>query len=59
MYVVKQGGRVDYDYKEIYLDTADELENVDTRTMCTGSVAFVIATSTVYILNSQKQWVAQ
>lgn len=59
MYVVRQGGRQDYEYKEVYLDEESELSNVDTKTMCTGSVAYIIKTGTVYILNSQKKWIAQ
>ena len=59
MYVVKQGGRVDYEYKEVYLDEESELASVDTKAMCTGSVAYIIKTGTVYILNSQKEWIAQ
>jgi hypothetical protein len=58
-YTVKQGSRVDYNYKEIYLDTEDELSTIDTKTLCPGSVAYVIATGTVYILNSQYKWIAQ
>jgi hypothetical protein len=27
--------------------------------MCTGSVAYIIKTGTVYILNSQKEWIKQ
>ena len=53
MYIVKQGGRVDYNYKEIFLDTADELDDIDIKQVSVGSVAFVIETGTVYILNSQ------
>jgi hypothetical protein len=59
MYIVRQGGRVDYDYKEVYLDEESELASVDTKSMSTGSVAYVIKTGTVYILNSQKEWIAQ
>ena len=59
MYIVKQGGRVDYNYKEIFLDTADELDDIDIKQVSVGSVAFVIETGTVYILNSQGEWIAQ
>lgn len=59
MYTVKQGSRVDYNYKEIFLDEASELENINVDTLCPGSVAYVIKTGAVYILNSQKKWIAQ
>ena len=59
MQIVKQGGRVDYNYKEIFLDNADELNNVVIKDLCPGSVAYIIATGAVYILNSQKEWIAQ
>lgn len=63
MYTVKQGGRVDYNYMEIFLDNADELNNIledpAYKNICPGSVAYIIATGAVYILNSQKEWIAQ
>lgn len=58
-YIVKQGDRVDNRYAEIYLDTENELEDVDVDAISPGSVVFIIETGTVYILNSQKKWVAQ
>ena len=59
MYLLKQGGRVDYNYKEYYLDTAAELSSIPTYDCATGSVAYIIATQQVYILNSQKEWKEQ
>ena len=59
MYLVQQGGRTDYNYKEYYLDTAAELSSVPTYDCATGSVAYVIATQQVYILNSNKEWKEQ
>lgn len=64
MYTVKQGGRVDYYYKEIYCDTMDDfnkldLDSAEFKNICAGSVAYIIATGDVYILNSQKQWIKQ
>ena len=59
MYLVKQGNQNDYHYKEFFLDDASELDEILTsekgKDACPGSVAFVIATGTVYILNSQKE----
>ena len=59
MYLVRQGGRVDYNYKEYYLDTADELSNIPVNDCCPGSIAYIIATGTVYMLNSKKEWKEQ
>ena len=59
MYTVKQGSRTDYNYKEIYLDSLAELAEVDVSSFCPGSVAYIIQTGTVYILNSQKEWIVQ
>lgn len=59
MYIVKQGGRTDYNYKEIYLDREEELSQINVETLCPGSVAYIIETGAVYILNSQKKWIAQ
>lgn len=61
MQIVKQGGRQDYNYMEVFIDTASELEQIIEKypQICAGSVAYVIATGAVYILNSQKEWIAQ
>ena len=59
MYIVKQNGKIDYDYKEIYLDEESELAILNIKAMCAGSVAYIIKTGTVYILNSQKEWIKQ
>ena len=55
MYMLKQGGRVDYSYKEFYLDTEDELSQININLCCPGSVAYIIATKKVFILNSKKE----
>ena len=61
IYVVRQGGRVDYNYREYFLDDESDLENINLEkdNPCPGSIAFIISTSTVYVLNSQKEWIAQ
>ena len=61
MQIVKQGGRQDYNYMEVFIDTIDEIEDIieNYPQICPGSVAYVIATGAVYILNSQKEWIAQ
>lgn len=59
MFLVKQGGKTDYNYKEFYLDTAAELSTIPTASCCPGSVAYIIATQQVYILNSNKEWKEQ
>ena len=56
MYLLRQGGKTDYNYKEYYLDTTTELSNINTIDCATGSVAYIINTQQVYILNNQKEW---
>ncbi len=56
IYLVKQGAKVDYNYKEFYLDSAEELDNIDVKSCCPGSVAFIITTGVVYMLTSKKEW---
>lgn len=58
-YLLKQGGRTDYNYKEYYCDIIDDLAKIDVTICAPGSVAFIIATGVVYILNTKKEWVAQ
>lgn len=59
MYLTRQGGKTDYNYKEYYLDTIDELSSIPTFDCATGSVAYIIATQQVFILNSKKEWKEQ
>ena len=59
MYLVKQGGKVDYNYKEYYLDTTSELSTIPVNECSTGSIAYIIATQQVYMLNNQKEWKEQ
>lgn len=58
-FIVKQGGRIDYNYKEYFLDTAEELATIDKKACSPGSVAYIISNGDVYILNSKKEWVLQ
>lgn len=55
MFLVKQGGKVDYNYKEYYLDSDSELSSIPVGACCPGSIAYVIPTSKVYMLNSNKE----
>ena len=57
--LVKQGSRTDYNYKEYVLDTKDELANINTGECCPGSVAYIIDSKELYMLNSKKEWVLQ
>ena len=57
--LTKQGSRDDYNLKEFFCDTASDLAEIDKTTACAGSVAYVIATSDVYILNNNKEWIKQ
>lgn len=64
MYTIRQGERTDYNYKEIFCDTQNDFDTLDLNSaefqkICAGSVAYVIETSNVYILNSKGEWVAQ
>lgn len=59
-YVLRQGGRVDYNYKEFFVDTEADIASLPTdNTVCPGSVAYVIDNGQVYILNNEKKWIKQ
>lgn len=58
-YLVKQGARTDYNYKEFYLDSAEELADIKVEDCCPGSVAYVMSTGDVYMLTSEKEWKVQ
>lgn len=57
--LVKQGSRTDYNYKEYVLDTKDDLANINTGECCPGSIAYIIDSKELYMLNSKKEWVLQ
>lgn len=63
MQLVKQGNQNDYNYKEFFLDTIDELDDIlksqKGKDACPGSVAYIIGTGDVYILNSKMEWIKQ
>ncbi len=58
-YLVKQGGKTDYNYKEYMCDTASDIANININECSPGSVAYVIATGDVYMLNNERTWVIQ
>ena len=57
--LIKQGSRTDYNYKEYVLDTKDDLANINTGECCPGSIAYIIDSKELYMLNSKKEWVLQ
>ena len=42
-------------HKENYLDTLEELSTIPVYECATGSIAYIIATQQVFILNSKKE----
>ena len=57
--LIEQGSRTDYNYKEYVLDTKSDLANINTGECCPGSVAYIIDSKELYMLNSKKEWVLQ
>ena len=55
MFLLKQGGRVDYNFKEFYLDSESELDGVPVKECCPGSIAYIIDSGKIYMLNSKKE----
>lgn len=58
-YLLVQGGRTDYNYREYYLDTVSELKDLDVNKCCPGSVAYIIKSGDVYILSNELVWEVQ
>lgn len=58
-YVFRQGGKQDYFYREIIIDTPEDLVSVDIKLCCPGSVVIVASTGDIYLLNNKKEWVKQ
>lgn len=57
--LVKQGGKLDYNYKEYFLDTESDLASVPTIDAYPGSIAYVIDSGKLFILNTNKEWKEQ
>ena len=58
-YIVKQGEDINYQYKEIVVDTEAEVSGVSTEGACPGSVLYVIENGSFYMLNTKKEWIKQ
>ena len=55
-YLKQQSSRLDYNYKEYILDKERDLDEGPITGCAPGSVCFVIETSEVYMLDSNKEW---
>lgn len=53
--ITSNDGDTAYGIKEFACDTPEDLKNLPSCSM--GSVAIVISTAEVYMLNSKKEWV--
>ena len=53
--IASQFGQVQYNVVKLILDTADDIINLP-RDVKPGSTAFVIETSTWYMMNNQGEW---
>ena len=54
--ILSNSGHTGYGIKEFVCDTVDDIQDlpIDVKP---GSAAFVISTGTVYMINSQGEWV--
>jgi hypothetical protein len=55
-FMIKQGSRNDYNYKEFIVDNDADVENIPTKGCCPGSIVFVINTAKVFMLSETKEW---
>lgn len=55
--IYKQNTRVDPYVVEIVVDEESDVEDLPTTKVTPGSVCIVTATSNVYMLNNQKEWI--
>lgn len=58
-YTIQQGGRLDYNYKEIVINREVDVETVPTHSACPGSIIYVIENGNIYMLNENKEWIEQ
>lgn len=57
--IVKQNNKLNYDYKEFFLDTEEDLSSVPVKDACPGSIAYIIDSGKIFILNTEKEWKEQ
>lgn len=57
--LIKQASRIDYFYKEFYVDTDEEVQAIETKDLVMGSLVYVISNGNVYMLNGKKEWILQ
>lgn len=55
--ILEQGGKTQYNNKQLCLDTPKDLEDLPIDGLAPGSLAFVISESTGYMLNSKGEWI--
>jgi hypothetical protein len=53
----KQDGEILYGIKEFLLDSEDDVKDLPTKKIHVGSMAMVIPTGAIYILNGFSEWV--
>ena len=53
---MSQSGHTAYGLKEFALDTPEDLNNLPID-ITPGSIAFIISTGSVHMLNNQSEWV--
>lgn len=58
-YLVKQGDSVNQGLKQYYLDTVEELNEINVDNCVPGTIAYIINTGEVYMLTNKKEWKVQ
>lgn len=58
MYTIRaNSNRVAYGVKRFTLDTIEDLKRLNISSAYPGSTAFIVGTSTRYMLNNKRQWI--
>ena len=55
-FITKQSDKTTQYVNELIADTVDDLQNINVNTMRPGTTCLVIEPTSVYILNTEKQW---
>lgn len=56
-FIAANSGKTAYGIKKFFFDTVDELMQLNTANLYPGSTAFIIDSSTTYMLNSNRVWI--
>lgn len=58
--LVKQGDTTNYNYKIYYVDTEEDMNEINVDDCCPGTICYIIKNKKVFMLSEKnKEWIEQ